>query len=262
MDIQMFGIKEIYECVIKSTYDIEINNKIIKAGEPIVSFENLQIVNFTEIKNRVSAKGGYNNQSWVSWDSTKEERIDFSQGIFSKIHLAILGNSKINKKYGIEIPKYETGEISEDYDFVLKFNPIKDKVFVYNADTGENINFSLENNKIIFNKKEVEPYTNIQVYYNFIYDECDVISVGKSLINGFLQLTAKVKMKNDMNGKIVTGVINIPKMKLMSDFSIRLGNDAPPAIGYFSVIGYPVGSKGSNRVMDFIMLNDDIDSDF
>lgn len=259
MDNQMNGLKEIYDCVIKATYDIEIDGKKISIGEPIVAFKKLQLVDFQEVKKRFNATGGYNNQTFVSWESTKEEQISFSQGVFSKVHLAILGNADLDKKNNIEVPKYEEGELDEQKKFQLKYTPIQESLFVYNAENGEKVNFVLENNTILC---DTDPYTNIQAYYNFIYaDEAHIINVGKQLIKGYVELTAKTRLKDDRTGKIVTGIFKIPKMKLMSDFSIRLGNDAAPAIGNFRVNAFPTGSKGSEKVMEIILLSDDIDSD-
>ena len=73
----------------------------------------------------------------------------------------------------------------------------------------------------------------------------------------------KTRLKDDVTGKTVTGVFFAPQVKLMSDFSIRLGSGAAsPAISRFTVKAFPTGSKGSEKVMDFILLDDDIDSDF
>ena len=58
MDNNIFGLKEIYDCIFSSTYDIEIGNRIIKAGEPILRFDSLQLANLDEIKSRVNATGG------------------------------------------------------------------------------------------------------------------------------------------------------------------------------------------------------------
>lgn len=258
MDNQMNGFKEIYDCIIKATYDIEIGNKKIKAGEPIVVFKSLQLVDFQEIKNRVNAVGGYNNQVWVSWESTREEQMSFSQGVFSKVHLAILGNANLEQTHLIEVPKHEEGELDENSKFTLKYTPIENSIYVYD-NIGKTINFSINDNVL---SCEAEPYTNIDVYYDFNYNNSThIINVGRQLIKGYVELIAKTRLKDDITGKIVTGIFRIPRMKLMSDFSIRLGNDAPPAIGNFRVSAFPTGSKGSEKVMEIILLSDDIDSD-
>ena len=43
---------------------------------------------------------------------------------------------------------------------------------------------------------------------------------------------------------------------------MRLGKNADPTVGDFNFIGYPVGDRGSQKVMSIQILNDDIDSDF
>ena len=64
-----------------------------------------------------------------------------------------------------------------------------------------------------------------------------------------------------MTGQVKTGIIKIPKLKLMSDLSIRLGKDAIPLVGKLSAIALPEGGKGSAKVMEIIFLDDDVDSD-
>ena len=259
MDNNIFGLKEIYDCIFSSTYDIEIGNRIIKAGEPILRFDSLQLANFDEIKSRVNATGGYNNQTWVSWESTKEVNFDFSQGIFSKVQLAILGNAALESVEDVAVPKVESLELDESRQVRLKYAP--SELFIYKKESGEPLT-AFEQDEFTLTFPELEPYTEIEVYYNFIYSKADVITIGRRLVTGYLTMTAKTRLKDDKTGKTVTGVFRAPKIKLMSDFSIRLGNDASPAVGSFAITAYPTGSKGSEKVVDFILLNDDIDSDF
>jgi hypothetical protein len=258
MNDNMFGLKEMYDCILKATYDMKIGSRLFKAGEPIAVFDSLALANIDEIKSRISAKGGYSNKTWITWESTQEVKLNFSRGIFSKIHLAILGNSGIADSVDVEVPMHEEKEVDENLMVELKHsNPIN--IFIYA--NGERIeNYTIEDNKIIF--VDIRPYTDIDIYYNFLYKNANAITIGQQLVSGFLEFTAKTRLKDDITGKTVTGIIHMPKVKLMSDFSIRLGNDAPPATGFFAITAYPTGSKGSERVMEFISLNDDIDSDF
>lgn len=259
MDNEMLGLREIYNCVIRATYDIEINGKKIKAGEPIFVLDSIQMANFQEIKSRVDARGGYGNQSWISWETSKEVSINFTQGVFSRLHFAILGNSQINTTETVAIPQEEFGlEVDENRQVSLKQTPVSD-IYVYARTDGSRLDFVQNENVLTF--PNVEPYEEIDVYYSFVVDTATVITVGRQLFGGFLTLTAKTRLKDDDTGKTMTGVFRIPRLKLMSDFSIRLGNDVPPSIGNFRVSAVPTGSKGSETVMDFIVLNDDIDSD-
>ena len=48
-----FGLKELYEVVIRATYPIEVSGRIIEPGEAIAAFDRIQIANIQEIKNSV-----------------------------------------------------------------------------------------------------------------------------------------------------------------------------------------------------------------
>jgi len=96
--------------------------------------------------------------------------------------------------------------------------------------------------------------------YRFSYTNGgSVAEIGKAALNGFLELEAKTRVKDDTSGAITTGIIKIPKLKLMSGLSMHLGSSASPVVGNFSGIGLPVGSRGNSYVMEFYFLNNDID---
>ena len=80
-------------------------------------------------------------------------------------------------------------------------------------------------------------------------------------MNGFVSLEGRTRVKDDTSGLITTGIIKIPKLKLMSGLSIRLGTQANPVVGNFTAEGVPVDSRNSSYVMEFEFLNNDIDSD-
>ena len=79
-----FGLKELYEVIIRTTYPIEISGKTLETGEIIAAFDKIQIANIQEVKSSVAARGGWDNRGLVYWDSTREVRINLVQGIFSK----------------------------------------------------------------------------------------------------------------------------------------------------------------------------------
>ena len=81
------------------------------------------------------------------------------------------------------------------------------------------------------------------------------------MIEGFLRLEGKTRVKDDISGKVRTGIFEVPKLKLMSDLSMRLGQNADPLVGTFNALAYPVGNKGDKVAIDLVILNDDIDSD-
>ena len=79
------NFKELYEVSLKATYPIEIGGNRVEPGETVALFDRIQIANFQEIKNFSSANGGFDNRGLVFWENTKEIKINFTQGVFSKI---------------------------------------------------------------------------------------------------------------------------------------------------------------------------------
>jgi hypothetical protein len=86
------------------------------------------------------------------------------------------------------------------------------------------------------------------------------MNVGKRLTTGYLSLIGKMRVKDDITGKVKTGIIKIPKLRLMSDLSMRVGSDAIPQVGRLDVVAVPEGARGQSKVMQIIFLNDDIDA--
>ena len=258
---ELYGIKEFEQVVLKSTYPIEIGNRKIEEGEIILAFDKIQIGGLQELKSRVAASGGYGNKEWVHWETTKEMPLSFTQGVFSLDHLSLLSNSQLiseeEKKNTILITERECLESDENCKIELKQVPVG-KIFVYDKKTGEKLGYELSGREITI----YEPYHDVQVHYQWGYEGGGrILKVGQRLINGYLKLEAKTRLKEDTNGHTVTGIIEIPKLKLMSDLSIRLGRNADPATIAFNAVGVPVGGRGTSYVCNFITLNDDIDSD-
>ena len=77
-----------------------------------------------------------------------------------------------------------------------------------------------------------------------------------------MRLEGKTRLKDDKTGNNVTGLIVIPKMKMVSDLSVRLGEDASPTVANFAAIGYPTGERGRKTVCEMAILDRDIDRVF
>lgn len=257
----LMGLKELYDVVLKATYPIEIGNKVIEEGEIILAFDNIQIAGLSEIKKYISAQGGFDNRELITWETTKELPLSFSQGVFSKRQLALLSNSKLIElepnNSTILITNREYCESDENGKIILKQVPVG-KTFVYNEETGEKLEYTLSEKEITIS----DPYVNVYITYDSEYTNGgNIIKIGNRLFRGYLKLQAKTRLKEDISGRTVTGIFEIPKLKLMSDLSIRLGRTADPAIISFNAAGIPVGGRGASYVCNLYSLNDDIDSD-
>ena len=78
------GFKELYEVSLKTTYPIEMGDRIIETGETIAVFDKIQMSGFEEKKEFSTVKGGYDNRTQIWWEETNEIRISLVQGVFSK----------------------------------------------------------------------------------------------------------------------------------------------------------------------------------
>lgn len=257
-----FSFKELYDVSLKTTYPIEVGGRVIESQETIAVFDNIQISNFNEIKAMSSANGGYDNRSLVLWEESKEIRFSLIQGIFSKIQFALMAGARLIKNEGdnnsIAISRREVIETDDSGQATTKY-PISSPIFVYNKNTGEKItNFTYSDNVIKLDKA----YLEVVVDYCYQYqNKTETFIVGQQLIDGYLSLQGKTRVKDDTTGQVTTGIITIPKLKLMSNLSMRLGQDAAPQVGQLDAVAIPTGAKGKKKIMEIIFLEDDIDSD-
>lgn len=257
---ELGSFKTLEEVRLKATYNIEANGKTFEEGETIALFDKVQVSGLKEYKDFTVARGGYNNPGLVYWENTREISLNFSQGIFSKTQFALLNNAKIfsvDQEEPLLITKTERLESNEEGVIPVKYLP-EDQLFIYNVETGEKIRGWVLQNKLVIE----QPYTDVIVTYRYnYYGGAQVVKIGQQFLKGFLELEAKTRVKDDSSGLITTGIIRIPKLKLMSGLSIRLGAQASPVVGNFSAVGVPVGSRGSSYVAEIDFLNNDIDSD-
>jgi len=255
-----FSLKEIEDVLIKATYPIEIGKRTIQTGEVIAAFDKLMFINFTEFNEHASARGGFDNREHICWDTTKEVRVSFSQGIFSPEQLTLLINCGLidNGNTGVTITNRELLESDENNQIELKETP-SGSIFVYEVDSGDKIEYTISGKKITVEKK----YTNYLVDYEWTYvDGAQSLKIGKKLLNGCVSLEGRTKVKEDITGQVKTGIIKIPKLKLLSNLSMRLGKDTIPQVGGFTGTAIPVGERGQQFAMELYLLEDNIDSDF
>ena len=255
-----FSFKDFENVLIKSTYDIEVGTRTIHEGEVIARFDRIQIAGLREVKEYITAHGGLGDRNLVYWETTKQLDLTFSQGVFSKEQFSMMLNSKlfsIEDDKALELTEYEEVETNQNGVAKLKHIPLRD-LFVYNKATGAAAMYTITDDEI----NTGNSYEDLIVTYIYNYTRgAKVCRIGQRLLNGFVSLEGRTRVKDDETGRIVTGIIKIPKLKLMSDLSIKLGTQASPIVGTFKGAGIPVGSGRSSYVSEFCFLEDDIDSD-
>lgn len=256
-----FSLKELYDVFLKTTYPIEIAGKQFQKGETLCVFDKIQIANFNENKSVVTAHGGYQDRDRIFWEITKDVELVFSQGIFNELQFALLCNSKIIQTVensSIKIPIREVLESNRDNKLTLSKIPCNE-VFFYKKETGERLNLQLDEENTY-----ITPSPYLEVICDYYYDynnNARIVTIGNHLINGFLRLEGKTRVKDDITGKVRTGIIEIPKLKLMSGLSMRLGKNANPVVANFKTLLVSNGTGRNSTVMNIFFLDNDIDSD-
>lgn len=267
------GIKELYDVNIRLLKPLEIGDKKYDINESILSFSTAEIAQVQQNIKDVSARGGYHNPALVNWQIDRDMSFGITHGVLSPKSWAILSNSELKEPIYKSVQYSETLHTVENENYIyadLKYcpnacerlgaqpnpnfeplpmgrrpelllkplPPSKIKwIFVYNLDTGAKIyNFQIYRNRIYLQ----EPARHIFVDYTFTYeDKIKVIEVGNRLINGFLKLDGKMSVKDQNSGEVTTAILELPKIKLSSNLSLRLGsNYNNSVVNDFYFVGY------------------------
>lgn len=263
------SFKELYDVYLKATYPMEIGKRKFEVGEPVAHLDRIQTSGLQEVNEYVTAHGGFADATRIIWNTTKELRINFQQGVFSPKDFALATNANL-VEYAASSPIWVTAtedhESDENGQFMLNHH-LCTNLFVYKQSTGEKVSYTVtdvtDSDNVVHTQVTVtDIYTDFRV--NYQYDDlegCQMLQFGNNLTNTFLQLEGKTRVKDDTNGIVTTGLLVIPKLKLMSGLSIVLGAQATPISAKFTGVGLPVGTRGNTRVCEFYFLNNDIDSD-
>ena len=288
------GIKELYDVSLRLNRPVEFND----INESILSFRTAEIAQINERKNEHQARGGYNNNPLVIWDIDKQMDFMITHGVLSPTSWALLSNSKNDKLNSKSVnyietlhtieneqycyidlkycpnacsaiigaqpnPDFEALPMGRREELLLKpLSPSKTKwIFCYNYDNGLPIkDFEIYGNKIFFK----ESYRKIMIDYTFNYeDKIKVIEVGNRLFNGFLRLDAKASYKDEVSGEVSTVILELPKIKLSSNLSMRLGkNYESSTVSDFYFIGYPEEGDKTNTVAKIFFLDKELTGDY
>ena len=258
-----YGIKELYQGMLKATTPIEIFGKVYNPNETILLFDNIQSINFNENNSIVNATGGWNNIPLVTWNITNEITGQLNVGIVSKKEYGIMNNTKLQSA----APPMLINQIEEhscNGMQITVFHPIDTnnpvKVFkIIENNLEEILDFTIQDSTI---KLEEEIYDNILVDYWFQYQSTsELIEIGRKDINGYLMFTGKFYYVDEFTGVRKTGLIEIPRFSIEGNFSIRLGRNANPFISTLNFKGIPSRERRDGVAVKISYLDEDLDAE-
>jgi len=99
--------------------------------------------------------------------------------------------------------------------------------------------------------------------YYYKYDDTALLyTVQKERFNGLFTLEGKFYSKDENEGLDYTNLLYMPKVRVVSDINLRLGERADPTVGTFNIIGLPVNTnENTGLIVEITRLNSDIDGD-
>ena len=263
---QKFGIKDLENVVIKAVTPFSFGERNIEAGEPVLYFDKIQVSQLDQGASLVAARGGKSNQAHVIWERQGDTTFQLTAGVLTEIGFGLLTNARILSS-GIDdtilVPTTEILALDLDgkgtlsnlpsgrkpiFCFIYKNNIIQEKIAYTNL-TLQTLSFGVSH-----------AGDNVLVEYYFEYgDQATLYIIDKNRFNGVFSLEGKMNMKGDTDGLVNTVLVTIPKMKIVSNINLRLGELAVPLVSIFTIISLPQRTSYSeSSVIEFIELNSSI----
>ena len=135
---QYFGVKELYEVVLKAKVPMQFGSRRLEEGEPVLYFENIEMSMLSERNSPIMARGGWSNMPRVIWEDRSEVTFSLREGVMSSISMGVLLSANMVEKAQGEtlyVSKREGPfELDSENSFYLEHQPILPpvkKVFIY-----------------------------------------------------------------------------------------------------------------------------------
>ena len=285
---QYFGVKELYEVVLKAKVPMQFGSRLLEEGEPVLYFENVNMSMLTERSKPIMARGGWLNMPHVIWEDRSEVQFSLTEGVMSSISMGILLSAAVSDPVAekpLLVPKREGPFDLNNHRIFLEHEPIdypekKTFIYEYERDVAQKKVYGKKIKGIKDpwdSSKEIpclEVYTDkalseladdtkqyIVDYYYEYREEALIYTIEKERFNGLFTLEGKFYSKDETDGLNYTNIIYMPKVRVVSDIHLRLGERADPSTSVFNIIGLPETTVNNRNglILEITRLNSDID---
>ena len=261
---QKFGVKDLENVVIKAVTPFNFGDRSIAAGEPVLYFDKIQLSQIDQSASVVVARGGKGNQSHVIWEKNNDVMFQLTSGVLTEIGFGLLTNARVLNT-GINdtllVPKTEILALDINGQGTLSYLPSNRKpifCFIYrNKMIQEKLSYTDLTSKVL-SFGVAHAGDNILVEYYFEYgDRTTLYILDKNRFTNYFTLEGKIELRGDTDGLTHTMLVNIPKMKIVSNLNLRLGENASPVVSGFSILSIPQRTPYSDSsVIEFVELED------
>lgn len=268
---QYFGTKELYHVVLKANTPMRFGERMIAKGEPVLYFQNVTMAALNEQDRPIMARGGWGNMPHVIWDDRSEMTFTLSEGVMTSIGMGILTSARMLSnpdKNVIYLPDVEGPfDLDTSYSFKLKNAPTFEKghqafCYEYERDVPQKkMEYEVSGKNVIVKNGDRSKQYIFDYYYEY-GDNALIYLIEKERFNGTFILEAKFYTKDENDGLNYTNIITMPKVRVVSDINLRLGERADPTVSVFNIIAMPEMTKESrNMLMKIVRLDKDLDAD-
>ena len=287
---EYFGIKELKQVTLRAKTPMVFGSRKLEADEPVLYFENVNMSLLNQKASPVMARGGWANLPRVIWEDREAVNFTLSEGVMSSISMGILLSANMMEKENSEllVPRREGPfELDEEHRLYLQDWPTtsdkrKTFIFEYERDVAQKkvygkrifgISDPFEPSKErpcleVYEDKELQVLADINKRYvvDYFYEyqkEALIYTIQKERFNGLFTLEGKFYSKDENDGLNYTNLIYMPKVRVVSDISLRLGERADPTVSVFNIIGMPenMDNNKNGLILEITRLSEDIDSD-
>ena len=273
---------------------MQFGERYIEADEPVLYFENISMAMLSEQSREIYARGGWLNQPKVIWQDRSEIRFQMSEGVVSQFGLGILLGAKVAIKgkekpilmhktegpfdfaIGEETPRIYLEHWPVDYTqkktFIFEYarDAVQKKIYgkAIHGEYKDPFDPEKETPCVeLYEDKELNILadTNKKYIVDYYYEygkEAISYTLQKERFNGLFSLEGKFYSKDENEGINYTNILYMPKVRIVSDINLRLGERADPTVSAFNIIGLPetVGDD-KDLIVEIQHLGEDLDPD-
>ena len=261
--MEKYGIKNLYQASLKTCNDMKILGTQYSAGDTLLYFDNIQEMVFNEDREEVAARGGWNNREHVIWEITHSIAASINMGVVNKLGYGLINKVAPKHEEGRAINQIENREVVNSRITLLHSIDDSKPIVVWRVANGaiqnKILDFSVSGDTITLGESIND---NVLVDYWYQYSTgYDILSIGKKDINGYLQFVGKFYYTDEYSGVNKTGLIEIPQLRISSNFDLRFGRNTNPFISVLNFEAIPNGIRGDGKAIEIIYLDSDIDAD-
>lgn len=285
---QYQGVKELNKVVLKAKVPMQFGERQLEIGESVLYFEKVNMSLLTEQNNPIMARGGWGNMPHVIWEDRSEIRFTLSEGVMSSISMGVLLSAAMSvPSESLMIPTHEVvGELELTEDEIDELdnipfgetnpNPIpyenrkfiglsnlphligkKAFIYTYQRNVAQKKVYGVYKKYLETQGKYIVELTPpfesgmeylVDYYYKYS-DNALVYMIQKERFNGLFTLEGMFYSKDENEGKNYPNLIYMPKVRIVSDISLRLGERADPTTAVFNIIGMPETTDESRNLI-------------